>query len=194
MQQHVSTAGASIAAGPGVALADARFIDLVTFRRTGVPVGTPVLFAQDGSRLLVRTAADAGKLKRIAHTPDVEVTPADSKGRHVGATVTGNDGWNGTAPGRGERTGRHARSENCRATSACAAEGAVSYAARSPSRAPYSRAPGSRRPARSPSARSHRPTSGSANAARCPSQNPTRYASRRPAVRTSVSDAQRPAA
>ena len=48
-----------------------------------------MLFAQDGSRLLVRTAAAAGKLKRIAHTPDVEVTPADSKGRHVGATVAG---------------------------------------------------------------------------------------------------------
>ena len=47
----------AVTAAPGVALADARFIDLVTFRRSGVPVGTPVLFAQDGARLLVRTAA-----------------------------------------------------------------------------------------------------------------------------------------
>src|SRR5436190_14550963 len=73
----------------GIALADARFIDLVTFRRSGAPVGTPVLFVQDGSRRLVRTAAGAGKLKRLAHTPDVELTPCDSKGVHLGVTLTG---------------------------------------------------------------------------------------------------------
>ena len=63
----------------GIALADARFIDLVTFRRSGAPVGTPVLFVQDGARLLVRTAAGTGKLKRLAHTPDVELTPSDRR-------------------------------------------------------------------------------------------------------------------
>ena len=89
MQQQDLILGEPIAASPGIALEDARFIDLVTFRRTGAPVGTPVLFAQDGCRLLVRTAADAGKRKRIAHTPDVEVTPSDQKGRHLGATVAG---------------------------------------------------------------------------------------------------------
>ena len=89
MHHAIATGGAPIAASPGVALADARFIDLVTFRRSGEPVGTPVLFVQDGDRLLVRTAAGTGKLKRLAHTPDVELTPADSKGRHLGATSTG---------------------------------------------------------------------------------------------------------
>ena len=85
----MSQTAASLAILPGVALADARFIDLVTFRRTGEPVGTPVLFAQVGDRLLVRTAHDAGKLKRIAHTALVEVTPSDQRGRHVGATLSG---------------------------------------------------------------------------------------------------------
>jgi predicted dinucleotide-binding enzyme len=41
------TSRALPAIGAGIALADARFIDLVTFRRTGVPVGTPVLFVID---------------------------------------------------------------------------------------------------------------------------------------------------
>ena len=64
-------------AGPAAQdLGTARFIDLVTFRRTGEPVGTPVLFAKDGDRVLVRTAHDAGKLKRLAHTPAVELSPA----------------------------------------------------------------------------------------------------------------------
>jgi PPOX class probable F420-dependent enzyme len=79
----------AVAEAPGVRLADARFIDLVTFRRTGEPVGTPVLFVPDGNRLLIRTAAGTGKLKRLAHTPDVEVTPSDQRGRHVGATAAG---------------------------------------------------------------------------------------------------------
>lgn len=75
--------------GGAVALADARFIDLVTYRRTGEPVGTPVLFARDGDRLLVRTAHDAGKLKRLSHTDRVEVAPSDSRGRRVGPPVPG---------------------------------------------------------------------------------------------------------
>jgi hypothetical protein len=72
-----------------VALADARFIDLVTFRRTGEPVGTPVLFVMDGDRLLVRTAHHAGKLKRLAHTAEVELAPSDSRGRRIGPAVRG---------------------------------------------------------------------------------------------------------
>jgi PPOX class probable F420-dependent enzyme len=67
----------------------ARFIDLVTYRRDGTPVGTPVLFAIDHERLLVRTAQDAGKLKRLAHTARVELAPSDSRGRRIGPTFTG---------------------------------------------------------------------------------------------------------
>lgn len=77
------------AASADVALADARFIDLVTFRRTGEAVGTPVLFAIDGDRLLVRTAQDAGKLKRLRHTSRVEVAPCDQRGRRLGAAIPG---------------------------------------------------------------------------------------------------------
>jgi PPOX class probable F420-dependent enzyme len=83
------TALTATATGPAVALADARFIDLVTFRRSGDAVATPVLFTLEGDRLLVRTAHDAGKLKRIRHTADVELAPADSRGRRLGPAVTG---------------------------------------------------------------------------------------------------------
>ena len=73
----------------GDAVATARFIDLVTYRRTGVPVGTPVLFVSDGDRLLVRVAHDAGKLKRLRHTAAVEVAPSDSRGRRLGPSTHG---------------------------------------------------------------------------------------------------------
>lgn len=67
----------------------ARFIALTTFRRSGAPVSTPVLFVADGDRLLVRTARDTGKLKRIRHTPTVHVAPSDSRGRPLGPAVAG---------------------------------------------------------------------------------------------------------
>jgi uncharacterized protein len=79
----------AIAATAATPLTEARFIDLVTFRRSGEPVGTPVLFVPDGDRLLVRTATRAGKLKRLAHTTRVELTPCDQRGRHIGRTVAG---------------------------------------------------------------------------------------------------------
>src|SRR4249919_3826615 len=85
----MTTTTASPATAPDIELDAARFIDLVTFRRTGVPVGTPVLFIPDGDRLLVRTARDSGKLKRLAHTARAELTPSDQKGRHRGATLQG---------------------------------------------------------------------------------------------------------
>lgn len=83
----ILTAGAPASAS--TTLADARFIDLVTFRRTGQPVGTPVLFVADGDRLLVRTAHDAGKLKRLRHTSAVEVAPCDQRGRRLGPAIPG---------------------------------------------------------------------------------------------------------
>jgi uncharacterized protein len=84
------------------ALDDARFIALVTFRRSGDPVSTPVLFVKEGSRLLVRTARDTGKLKRIAANPAVLVAPSDSRGQLLGepeqgtARVLGPDAMAGT--------------------------------------------------------------------------------------------------
>jgi hypothetical protein len=77
------------AAGHDVPLEQARFIALVTFRRDGTPVSTPMLFVPDGNRLLVRTARDTGKLKRVAHTPAVLVVPCDSRGRLLGAPSHG---------------------------------------------------------------------------------------------------------
>jgi uncharacterized protein len=86
---HQTLATTAIDIVPGVALADARFADLVTFRRTGEAVGTPVLFILDGDRLLIRTAHDAGKLKRLAHTPAVEIAACDQRGRHLGPAFAG---------------------------------------------------------------------------------------------------------
>ena len=81
--------GAVTFEGDEIGLADARFLALATYRRTGEPVDTPVLFAMDGERLLVRTAHDAGKLKRIRNDATVTLAPSDQRGRRLGPVIQG---------------------------------------------------------------------------------------------------------
>jgi PPOX class probable F420-dependent enzyme len=70
--------------------ADARFISLTTYRRAGTAVATPVWTVADGPRLLVWTAADSGKAKRLRHTPSVTVAASDARGNAHGDAVPGN--------------------------------------------------------------------------------------------------------
>ncbi|WP_298181989.1 PPOX class F420-dependent oxidoreductase [Saccharomonospora sp.] len=67
-----------------------KYVSLVTFRKNGTGVATPVWIAQDGAELLVFSERDAGKVKRIRHTPRVELTACDMLGKKThGTTVTG---------------------------------------------------------------------------------------------------------
>ncbi len=67
-----------------------KYVSLVTFRKTGVGVATPVWIARDGDELLVFSERNAGKVKRIRNDPRVELTACDMLGRRThGATVTG---------------------------------------------------------------------------------------------------------
>ena len=56
-------------------MADARFVSLTTFRRSGEPVSTPVWVGRDGGSLVVLTPADSGKVKRLRNDPRVELRP-----------------------------------------------------------------------------------------------------------------------
>lgn len=65
-------------------LADAAYVQLTTYRRTGAPVPTPVWVAPavDGTEdLVVITLDDTGKTKRLAHSPRVELRRCDVRGR-----------------------------------------------------------------------------------------------------------------
>jgi PPOX class probable F420-dependent enzyme len=65
------------------------YVSLTTFRRTGVPVSTPVWAAPDGDTLVIWTRADSGKVKRLRHTSRVTVAPCDIRGRTTGPAVDG---------------------------------------------------------------------------------------------------------
>jgi PPOX class probable F420-dependent enzyme len=63
---------------------DHRYACLVTLRRNGTAVKTPVWFAAAGDTLYVFSAGEAGKVKRLRHSPRVRVAPCDARGRAQG--------------------------------------------------------------------------------------------------------------
>jgi uncharacterized protein len=57
-----------------------RYLSLGTFRRNGAEVRTPVWFAALDAKLYVFSAGDAGKVKRLRHSPRARVAPCDAGG------------------------------------------------------------------------------------------------------------------
>jgi PPOX class probable F420-dependent enzyme len=63
---------------------------LISFRRSGDPVPTPVWFGRDDAgRLYVRTEADAAKVKRIRADARVRIAPANARGKPTGPLAGG---------------------------------------------------------------------------------------------------------
>jgi uncharacterized protein len=83
------------AAEPGTApdfsvLHGHKYALLVTFRRDGTPVPTPVWFALlDDLRMVTRTEERTAKVRRIRRDPRVRVIPCDPRGKPLGPGVDG---------------------------------------------------------------------------------------------------------
>ena len=61
---------------------------LVTFRRDGTPVPSPVWLGVDGEgRAYVKTAADVGKVKRIRRDGRALIAPSNSRGKPTGPAL-----------------------------------------------------------------------------------------------------------
>jgi PPOX class probable F420-dependent enzyme len=65
-----------------------KYISLVTFRKTGVPVRTPIWFAEGDHKLYVFSNPKAGKVKRIRNNQDVRIAPCTMTGRVTGPEFT----------------------------------------------------------------------------------------------------------
>jgi uncharacterized protein len=57
---------------------------LVTYRRNGTPVPTPVWAAEADGRLYVRSERAAGKVKRLRRDPRMLVAPCTVRGKPLG--------------------------------------------------------------------------------------------------------------
>ena len=66
-----------------------KYLNLVTYRRSGAAVSTPLWFVEEGGVLYVRTPARSGKVKRLRNNPRVRVVPSDGRGNPKGEWVDG---------------------------------------------------------------------------------------------------------
>lgn len=62
---------------------------LTTYRRDGMPVGTPVHIATDGNHAYFRTYDASWKAKRLRRNPNVEVAPSTVRGKPIGEAIRG---------------------------------------------------------------------------------------------------------
>jgi hypothetical protein len=61
-----------------------RYISLATFRKSGVPVYTPIWFAENAGKLYFMTNMKLGKCKRIRNNPQVKIAPCTIRGKITG--------------------------------------------------------------------------------------------------------------
>jgi hypothetical protein len=83
-----------VAGEPGIvagleALRGHHYCLLVTFRRSGEPVPTPVLFGLADGKLYFRTESDVAKVKRISNDARVRVGPCNWRGKPLGPLSEG---------------------------------------------------------------------------------------------------------
>jgi uncharacterized protein len=64
-----------------------KYLSLMSFKRDGTGVSTPVWFVTDAGRLLVKTGPQSFKVKRIRRNPSVMVAPCSAAGRLRGEPV-----------------------------------------------------------------------------------------------------------
>jgi PPOX class probable F420-dependent enzyme len=73
------------------ALSSAQYANLTTFRRNGIAVSTPMWFAiyEPTGTIYLETDANAGKVKRIRHTPRVTLAQCKANGKVTGDVIEG---------------------------------------------------------------------------------------------------------
>ncbi len=83
-------AGSPGTAGDFSALSGHKYALLVTFRRSGEPVPTPVWFGvDDRGRMYFRSEPRTAKVRRIRNDPHVRVAPCNARGKPVGPLAEG---------------------------------------------------------------------------------------------------------
>src|ERR1700757_739945 len=61
-----------------------KYVSLATFRKSGVPIHTPIWFAEENDRLYLMTSSKSGKYKRIRNNPKVSIAPCTMRGKIIG--------------------------------------------------------------------------------------------------------------
>ena len=67
--------------------ANQKYLNLESFKRDGMPVQTPLWFAEDHGVLYIYTLVNAWKVKRIRRNPRVRIVPCTMRGKVIGQWV-----------------------------------------------------------------------------------------------------------
>jgi PPOX class probable F420-dependent enzyme len=83
-----------VAREPGTApdfegMRGAHYCLFVTFKRSGEPVPTPVLFGREDGKVYLRTEPDVGKVRRLRNNPHVRVGPCNWRAKPTGPMAEG---------------------------------------------------------------------------------------------------------
>ncbi len=70
-------------------LADQKYINLETYRKSGKTVCTPVWFVLDNDTVYVITTKETGKVKRLQNNQSVRIAPCGFRGELKGEWVSG---------------------------------------------------------------------------------------------------------
>jgi PPOX class probable F420-dependent enzyme len=76
-------------ASTAIPFADAKYVNLRSFKRDGSAVDTPVWFATLGDRILIFTDGTSYKVKRIRRNGKVELARCDARGGLLGPWLPG---------------------------------------------------------------------------------------------------------
>ncbi|MEM7078025.1 MAG: PPOX class F420-dependent oxidoreductase [Pseudomonadota bacterium] len=71
------------------ALKDQAYVSLITIRRSGIEVATPIWMATIDEDFYAFSAAEAGKVKRLRHTSTVRLAACDVRGKLLGEYYAG---------------------------------------------------------------------------------------------------------
>jgi PPOX class probable F420-dependent enzyme len=66
-----------------------KYINLITFRESGVGVPTPVMYAKKNGKLYVETRNSRYKVNRIKKNPNVQIAPCNMRGQILGPSIEG---------------------------------------------------------------------------------------------------------
>ena len=81
--------GETMSTADAIPFADAKYVNLRSFRRDGSPVDTPVWFAALDGRVVIFTDGTSYKVKRIRRNAKVELARCDARGGLLGPWLPG---------------------------------------------------------------------------------------------------------
>jgi hypothetical protein len=69
---------------PAPAFPGEHYVSLVTFRKDGREVATPIWFAEEGGRIWAYSELSAGKVKRLRNNTNIRLAPCTASGKVTG--------------------------------------------------------------------------------------------------------------